>query len=115
MQQQTLKEQQSINSRRELEKKQEDENMAESEGSLVLAECSVFTDMLTVVSDWEEVDDEKITDAMRSLDKWQQQMNILERTYRKFESMAVTHGFPATKSEAIFAEYDTVKRRFEEI
>ena len=54
--------------------------MAESEGSLVLAECSVFTDMLTVVSDWEEVDDEKITDAMRSLDKWQQQMNILERT-----------------------------------
>ena len=115
LQQQTLKEQQSINSRRELEKKQEDENMAESEGSLVLAECSVFTDMLTVVSDWEEVDDEKIADAMRSLDKWQQQMNILERTYRKFESMAVTHRFPATKSEAIFAEYDTVKRRFEEI
>ena len=108
-----MKEQQEANKKREEEKANEARIMAETEGNLVLAECSVLLDMLSVESDWETVDDEIVSTAMRDLVRWQDQMNSLERSYRRFENMATKYDFPNTKKEAILATYEEKKALFE--
>ena len=114
LQELTLKEQQEANLKRSQEKAEEARIMAETEGNLVLGECSVLMDMLMIENDWEAVDDERISQAMRSMGKWQEQMNTLERAYRQFENMATKYDFPATKKDAIFETYEEKKTLFEE-
>ena len=63
--------------------------------------------------DWEAADDETIGSAMRSISKWQDQMNIMERSFRTFENMALKHGFPEEKKEAMKAVYLDRKEKFE--
>ena len=115
LQELSLKEQQKVNADREANKKEEARIMAETEGNLVLGECSVLGDLLLDVSDWDDVEDEVVADAMRNLDKWQEQMNVLERSYRKFENMAVKYDFPDSKKDAIRETYEDYRDRFEKI
>ena len=67
----------------------------------VLGECSVLGDMMATEKDWEEVADEEVSNAMRNLNKWQDQMNNVERVFRKYENMAIKHNFPEVKKEAV--------------
>ena len=41
--------------------------------------------------DWVEADDDIISDAVRRLSKWQEQWICIERSYRKYENMALKH------------------------
>ena len=94
------------------EKSEEDKVLAETEANLFLGECSVLGDMM-IDETWEAVEDDEISSAMRSLSKWQEQWNCVERSYRKYENMAVKHKFPETRREAVKATYDDRKDRFE--
>ena len=45
-----------------------------------LGECSLLGDLMED-EDWEDVDDEAVSSAMRNLSKWQDQMTIIENPY----------------------------------
>ena len=54
--------------------------MTETEGNTFLGECSLLGDLMED-EDWEDVDDEAVSSAMRNLSKWQDQMTIIENPY----------------------------------
>ena len=94
------------------DKTKQSEIMAETESNTFLGECSVIGDMMDD-EDWEQADDETVSNAMRKLSKWQDQMTSIERGYRKFENMALEHNFPQEKQEAIKTTYQDKKDFFE--
>ena len=63
-----------------IDKAEQDRIMAETEGNTFLGECSVLGDLMED-EDWEDVDDEAVSSAMRNLSKWQDQMTIIENPY----------------------------------
>ena len=93
----SLEEQRKVSDDKAQEKSSENAILPETEGNLVLGECSVLGDMLPVEDNWEDAEDEAVGSAMRSLDKWQDQMNTVERAHRKFENMATRHDFPEAR------------------
>ena len=113
LQELTLKEKQASNSAKVKEKEQEALVYSQTESNAFLGECSVLG-QLVVDEVWTDVDDEVIGSAMRNLSKWQDQMNIVERSYRHFENMATKYNFPSDKRESIKATYLDRKERFEE-
>ena len=94
------------------EKEEEAIVLAETEANLFLGECSVLGQLMTEES-WEEVDDEVISNAIRNLSKWQDQLNAIERSYRRYDNMSIKHNFPEEKTESIKATYLDRKERFE--
>ena len=52
---------------------------------------------------------------MRLINSWQNQMNQVERTYRKFENDAKEYSFPQDKVEPIDAEYTRIREKFDKI
>ena len=94
------------------EKQTEAEVLAETEGNLFLGEVSVLGGMM-LDENWEEVEDETIGNGMRNLSKWQDQVNIIERSYRKYENMALKYKFSGEKKGAMEATYLDIKERFE--
>ena len=77
-----------------------------------LGEVSVLDEIMPVEK-WDEVDDETIASAMRDLAKWQEQIIIIERAYRKYDNMALKHKFPSERKEAMLAVYEEKKDKFE--
>ena len=69
--------------------------------------------MLRVAVDWEEVTDDFDENAMRNLSKWQDQMNEVERAFRRYENMSLKHSFPVDKKEAMLATYEDYRVKFE--
>ena len=86
--------------------------LAQTEANLLLGEISVLGDIM-IEENWEEVDDETVGHAMRNLSKWQDQMNIVERSYRRYENMALKHSFSQERKESMAATYQDRKERFE--
>ena len=113
LQELSLREQQQTNAGKVQDKADEDRILAETESNLVLGECSVLGDMMATEKDWEEVADEEVSNAMRNLNKWQDQMNNVERVFRKYENMAIKHNFPEVKKEAVQDTYHEYRSRFE--
>ena len=111
-QQQSLQDQRSIHADQPQNKSEDSRILAETEANTFLGECSVLGDIMTDET-WDEVDDETVSDAMRKLSKWQDQMTSIERSYRKYENMATKHNFPMEKQEAIKHTYDDKKDMFE--
>ena len=109
----SLKEQQQIRAERTLKEAENIRVLPQTEANLVHGECSVLGDMLTEVDDWENVDDEVVGNAMRMLARWQDQMNSVERAYRKFENVATLHSFSQTTKDAVLSTYETYRDRFE--
>ena len=109
----TLKDQQEIRAEKAQEKVAEASSLPETEANLVMGECSVLGDMLTAEGDWSEADDAVIGNAMRNIAKWQEQMNTVERAYRKFENMATRHNFTESRKEAVLGSYEDYRSRFE--
>ena len=70
-----------------LEKATKDTLEAEAEVNTLLGECSVFCDMMGLEVDFSEVEDDIISRGMRDLASWQDQMNTIERAFRKFENV----------------------------
>ena len=109
----SLKEQQVANSDRAREKAEEGIMLADTEANLLLGECKVLGDMMILETDWTEAADEVVANAMRHLDKWQEQMNHVERAYRKYENSAIKYSFPEHKQEATTATYEEYREKFE--
>ena len=86
--------------------------LAQTEANLLLGEIEVLGNIMTEEY-WEEADDEVIGNAMRNLSKWQDQMNIVDRSYRRYENMALKHNFSQERKEAIDTTYQERKERFE--
>jgi hypothetical protein len=108
----SLQDQRNIHADQQQNKYEESRILAETEANTFLGECSVLGDIMTDET-WDEVDDETVSDAMRKLSKWQDQMTSIERSYRKYENMATKHNFPTEKQEAIKHTYDDQKDKFE--
>ena len=113
LQEMSLKEQQHASAEKVREKSAQDMLLAESEANILLGECSVLGDMVTDEADWEVVEDDVVENAMRNLGKWQDQMNNVERAFRKYENMALQNTFPEDKKEAILATYEDYRQKFE--
>ena len=111
----TLKDQQEIRAEKAQDKADEASSLPETEANLVMGECSVLGDMLTAEGDWSEADDAVIGNAMRNIAKWQEQMNTVERAYRKFENMATRHNFTKSRKEAVLGSYEDYRSRFETV
>ena len=109
----SLKEQQDSRDKDTRDKAAADLLLVDAEANLLLGECSVLGDMLTEILDWEGVDDDVVEDAMRNLGKYQDQMNQVERTFRKYENMSLKHHFPEDKKEAMLATYEDYRKKFE--
>ena len=75
----TLKEIQASNAAKAKEKEEEASILANTEANLFLGECSVLSQLM-VEESWEEVEDEVISNAIRNLSKWQDQLNVIERS-----------------------------------
>ena len=112
VQEQSFQEQQKHSAAKVNEKEAEDLLVASTEANLFLGECSVLGDIMAD-ENWEEADDETVGKAMRSLGKWQEQMSSIDRSYRKYENMAMRHSFAEEKKEAMKATYQDRKERFE--
>ena len=112
LQELTLQEKKDSTAAKEKEKAAEDLVLAETEANFFLGECSVLGDIMAD-EDWEAADDDIVSGAMRNLTKCQEQMNTIERAYRKFENMATKHKFAEVKSEAIRVTYEDRKEKFE--
>jgi hypothetical protein len=70
---------------------------------------------MMVDENWDIADDDVVSSAMRSLSKWQEQWNIIERSYRKYENMSIKHNFPEHRKEAVKATYEENKEKFESV
>ena len=105
----TLKETQAVNAAQVNEKQIEAGLRADMEQNSFLGEVSVL-DEIMLDEKWEEVDDETIASAMRNLAKWQEQIIIIERAYRKYDNMALKHRFPSERKEAMLAVYEEKMR-----
>ena len=112
-QQLTLEDRQQASAAQVQDKAEESRILAETESNTFLGECSVLGD-LVADENWEEADDETVSGAMRQLSKWQDQMTIIERSYRKFENMALRHKFPQEKQDAINLTYQEKKAMFDQ-
>ena len=112
LQELTLQEKQKSNAVKSKEKEDDSNVLAESEGNLFFGECSVFGDMMTD-ENWEEVEDEVISQGVRNLAKWQEQWNQIERSYRKYENMAVRHNFSEINRDAVRTTYEEKREMFE--
>ena len=112
-QQLNLKEKQQAAAVQERDKSEESRILAETESNTFLGECSVLGDLM-IDETWEAVDDETVSSAMRNLSRWQDQMTIIERAYRKYENMALKHNFPEDKQDAITLSYQEKKDKFEQ-
>ena len=112
-QQLTLEDRQQASAAQVQDKAEESRILAETESNTFLGECSVPGD-LVADENWEEADDETVSGAMRQLSKWQDQMTIIERSYRKFENMALRHQFPQEKQDAINLTYQEKKAMFDQ-
>ena len=94
-----------------LEQETSDLLSAESEANILIGECSVLGDMMGLEIDWESADDDVIGNGMRNLAGWQEQMNTIERSFRKFEN--VKSRFTSDRQEAIQQIYDENKEKFQ--
>ena len=94
------------------EKEEDARVLAETEQNSFLGEVSVLSDIMPD-EDWEEIDDEAVGNAMRNLSKWQDQMNRIERSYRKYENMAMKYNFSQVKQDAMKTTYQEKRERFE--
>ena len=112
VQQLTLQQKQEVNNAKKQGKVEEDLVMAETEANSFLGECSVLGDIM-MDENWAEVEDETVSNAMRAINKWQDQWNRVERAFRQYENMAVKHKFSEEKIEAIRTTYEDRKERFE--
>ena len=56
--------------------------------------------------DWSAVDDDVVSQGMRSLPKWQEQWNQLERAYRKYENLSL-------RQDAVKSKYNDLRSRFD--
>ena len=112
LQELTLDEKKRSNSVKVQQKLNEDKILAETEGNTFFGECSVFGDMMPD-ENWEVVENEVVSHGMRNLGKWQEQWNQIERSYRKYENMAVKHNFSEVDREAVKATYEDNRERFE--
>ena len=84
---------------------------AENSANTLLGECSVLGDMMGAEVDWTTAEEDAISSAMRSLEKWQEQMNTIERTFRNFENSKGV--FTPDRQEAIQDTYDECKEKFQ--
>ena len=84
---------------------------AEGEANMLLGECSVMGDMMGIVVDYEEAEDDVISSGMRSLVVWQEQMNTIERVFRKYEN--TKDNFSTDRQEAIQLIYDEHRDKFQ--
>ena len=112
VQQLTLQEKQKSNATKTKVREDDSKCLAETEGNLFFGECSVLGDMMAD-ENWQEVDDEVVSQGMRNLAKWQEQWNQIERSYRKYENMSVRYNFSAIDKEAVKATYDDKRDKFE--
>ena len=71
LQELTFKERQEVRAEQAQEKADEASILSETEGNLVLGECNVLADMLVDVTEWSEVEDEVVGNAMRNMARWQ--------------------------------------------
>ena len=108
----SLDQMQKTNNTQVVDKAAQDRILAETESNTFLGECSVLGDLM-IDEDWEEVEDETVSNAMRCISKWQDQMTSIERGYRKFENMALKHNFPQDKQDATKLTYQDMKDKFE--
>ena len=112
LQQLSLAEKQKSSAAKEKEKADENLILADTESNIFLGECSVLGDLMAD-ENWKEVEDETVSNAMRNLTKWQDQMSSIDRAYRKYENMALKHNFTQEKQEAMKVTYQDRKERFE--
>ena len=112
LKEQSLQEKQKVIASQQQDKENESLIMTKTESNLFLGEISVLGDML-IDEDWLEVDDETVSNAMRNLSRWQNQMNVVERAYRQFENMALKYSFPASQKDSILVTYQDMKEKFE--
>ena len=103
----------SLNNTRQqqVEKNTRDLLAAEAEANILMGECSLLGDMMGLETDWEEADDDSVSTGMRSLSKWQEQMNTIERAFRKFEN--VSDKLSSDRVEAFKQVFDEAKDKFQ--
>ena len=112
LQQQTLEEKQKSNAEKIKDREADVRCLADEEKNLFFGECSVLEDIMPD-EDWTVVDDDVISQNMRSLSKWQEQWCQLERAYRKYENLSLRHLFPQVDKDAVKAKYDDLRDRFD--
>ena len=64
--------------------------------------------------DWENTDNSTVSQAMRLINSWQNQMNEVERKYREFENDSKEYSFPQNKVDPIDAEYTRIREKFDQ-
>ena len=109
LQELSLKQNQSVNAAQINEKQTEAGLMADMEQNSFLGEVSVLDDIMPD-ENWVEVEEETVSSAMRNLVKWQDQMNVIERAYRKYDNMALKYNFPSDKKDAMLDIYEEKKK-----
>ena len=112
LQQQTLEEKQKSNAEKSMVREADVRCLADEEKNIFFGECSVLEDIMPD-EDWTAVDDDIISQNMRSLSKWQEQWCLLERAYRKYENLSLRHSFPQVDKDAVKAKYDDLRNRFD--
>ena len=95
----------------QLEKESRELLSAEAEANILMGECSVLGDMMGLEVNWEDAEDNVISNGMRSMARWQEQMNTIERAFRKYENMK--YKFSSDRQEAVQLVYDEAKQKFQ--
>ena len=108
----SIQEKQKAQNTQQLAKQTDNLILAETEANTVLGECSVMGDLIPD-EDWAEVEDSDVAEAVRNLEKWQDQWIKVERSYRKYENMALQYKFSEERKEALKAVFDEMKERYQ--
>ena len=111
VQQLSLNSAQALSQYQQVEKKTRDLLSAEAEANVLMSECNVLGDMMGSEVNWEEAEDDEIRAGMRDLSRWQEQMNTIERAFRKFENFQ--DKFSTDRQEAFKQVYDEAKEKFQ--
>ena len=112
LKQKSLDEKQKLETSKQNEKLEESRLAAETEANLVLGECSVLGDIMPD-KEWKDLDDNEISEAVRNIAKWQDQMLRIERSYKNYENMALKHKFSDEKIEAVKSTFEEIKAKYE--
>ena len=114
LQMEQLKLQKAVTSKAAEDKANKGILLAETKANQFFGETNVMGDLL-MEENWEETDNSTVSQAMRLINSWQNQMNQVERTYREFENDAKEYSFPQDKVEPIDAEYTRIREKFDNI